>query len=116
MTEKGTCRLAPMAPLRTMGTATQLVPTTMIGMASLQLSPTAITEEAVSQVPRLIVSVAQYAIQVHRVHVWYFGGTGSMSALVLRLQLIMTNPYQRCAIRCGANSPDILGSESRVCS
>jgi hypothetical protein len=38
-------------------------------MASLQVNPTDKIELAVSQVPRLIVSVAQYAIQVHSVHV-----------------------------------------------
>lgn len=39
------------------------------GIASFQFNPTAMTEEAVSQVPRLTVSVAQYAIQVQSVHV-----------------------------------------------
>jgi hypothetical protein len=40
-----------------------------MGMASLQLNPTAKIELAVSHVPKLIVSVAQYAIHVHNVHV-----------------------------------------------
>jgi hypothetical protein len=40
-----------------------------MGMASLQLRPTARMDDAVSQVPKLMVSVAQYAIQVQRVHV-----------------------------------------------
>lgn len=62
-----------------MGTATQEVPTTMMGIASRHVRPMAMTELAVSQVPRLMVSVAQYAIHVHSVHVWCSGGTGSMS-------------------------------------
>lgn len=51
-------------------------------MASLQLKPTARMAEAVSQVPKLMVSVAQYAIQVHIVQVWFSTGTGSISSLV----------------------------------
>jgi len=39
------------------------------GIASLQLNPTAKIELAVSHVPKLIVSWAQYAIHVHNVHV-----------------------------------------------
>jgi hypothetical protein len=82
-----------------MGIATQEVPTTIwrgyqhihdsslsrgrtAGMASLQLNPTARILEAVSQVPKLIVSVAQYPIQVHIDHVWNSGFTGSMSTFV----------------------------------
>src|SRR3978361_428544 len=103
-----------MAPLRTIGTATQEVPTTMMGMASRQLRPTAMTEEAVSQVPRLIVSVAQYAIQVHKVHVWYLGGTGSISALVLHLRSVSRLLQAVCSIR--ADLPHILGRKSRILS
>ena len=81
--EHGNIRnFAPMAPLRTIGTATQEVPTTMMGIASLQFRPTAMILEAVSHVPKLMVSVAQYAIHVHSDHVWFSMGVGSMSALV----------------------------------
>jgi len=52
------------------------------GIASLQLNPTAIILDAVCHVPKLIVSVAQYAIQVHILQVWCSIGTGSISALV----------------------------------
>lgn len=80
--EKGMCSFAPMAPLRTMGTATHEVPTTMMGIASRQVRPALIMEEAVSQVPRFMVSVAQYAIHVQSVQVWFSGLTGSTSSFV----------------------------------
>ena len=48
-----------MAPFKTIGIATQDVPTTMMGMASCQFRPIATTPDAVSQVPKLTVSVAQ---------------------------------------------------------
>lgn len=46
MTENGMCSAAPMAPLSTMGIATQKVPTTITGIASRQVSPTAMIELA----------------------------------------------------------------------
>lgn len=52
------------------------------GIASLQLNPSARIDEAVSQVPRFNVSVAQYAIHVQIDQVWFSGLTGSMSSLV----------------------------------
>ena len=52
-------------------------------MASRQVNPTAMMELAVSHVPRLMVSVAQYAIQVHIDQVWSSFGTGSISLFVL---------------------------------
>lgn len=55
----GMCRCAPMAPLRTMGMATQSVPTAMMGKESRQVRPTAMIEDAVCHVPKLIMSVAQ---------------------------------------------------------
>lgn len=53
-----------------------------IGIASLHVKPTAKMEDAVCQVPKLITSVAQYAIQVQMVQVWCSILTGSISLLV----------------------------------
>lgn len=59
MTEKGTWSLEPMAPLSTRGTATQKLPTIMMGIASRQLRPTERIADAVCHVAKLIVSVLE---------------------------------------------------------
>lgn len=66
------------------------------GIASLQLSPALRILPPVCQVPRLIVSVAQYAIHVPADHVRSSSATGSMSLL-----------DQTCS---GARADDSLGS------
>ena len=106
-----------MAPFSTIGTAMQSVPQNMIGMASRQLRPTERMPDAISHVPRLIASVAQYAIMLQIDHVWSSGGVGSMSRLVYfepHISILCAHWYviSSVLLEIAMSYPDILRRKS----
>jgi len=76
----GSLTVAPILPLTVMTIAMSVFPRTHAPMASFQLSPTAIMEEATSQFDTAQASAIQYETYANQLHVLREGGVGSKSA------------------------------------